>query len=82
MLVRIIPLCCPDVSGMLSGYFRNGCPDVTEICTNLNNLGISYAYGKSDKLETKNCSTITINNTGKVVPNIFTEQDEEEIDGS
>ena len=29
--VRIIPLQCPDVAVMLSGYYRNGCPDVAEI---------------------------------------------------
>ena len=52
------------------------------IKTNLNNLGISYAYGKSDKLETKNCSTIAINNTGEVVAKIFAEQVEEDKKGS
>ena len=31
--VRILPLQCPDVAVMLSGYYRNGCPDVAEIRT-------------------------------------------------
>ena len=29
--VRMFPLQCPDVSVMLSGYYRNRCPDVAEI---------------------------------------------------
>ena len=27
------PICCPDVADLLSGCFRNQCPDASEICT-------------------------------------------------
>jgi len=34
--VRMFPFCCPDNSETLSGYGRNHCPDVTEICKLVN----------------------------------------------
>ena len=33
-----MPKCCPDISETLSGCYRNECPDVTEICTQVINL--------------------------------------------
>lgn len=34
--VRMFPIRCPDNSDMLSGCFRNQCPDVAEIRTFVN----------------------------------------------
>jgi transposase len=47
--VRMFPICCPDISDTLSGYFRNQCPDVAEI-RNLQYIWEEYKAKNSDGL--------------------------------